>query len=210
MKPLADMLSNVDNLPRVPALDYLFDYVDDCVINELTSDPALSRKVENFRSWFLWRKVLRGYHGRKYKMPHFECQKTNINAVMPSKVRNSDAGYDIVLIEKVENYGNENISLYDTGLRLKPADGWYFDLVARSSLHKTGYMLANAIGIIDSEYRGNVMAVLYKFDKNAPDLELPLRGLQIIPRISEHHEIVEVTEFDETGRGERGFGSSGK
>lgn len=81
--------------------------------------------------------------------------------------------------------------------------------MARSSLPKLGYMLANSVGIIDNEYRGNVMIQLFKFDSNAPPLELPCRIAQLIPRKMvpiEFEEIVTVTTT--TTRGEGGFGST--
>ena len=100
--------------------------------------------------------------------------------------------------------------LYDTGIKVQPAFGWYFDLVPRSSISKTGYMLANSIGVIDRTYVGPVLVPLRKVDPHAPDLELPARLVQIIPRPIVHIQWEEVEALDETARGAGGFGSTGQ
>jgi dUTP pyrophosphatase len=127
--------------------------------------------------------------------------------VVPFKTRVSDSGYDITLIEKIKQTGD--VEFYTTGIKIKPIYGFYFDLVPRSSIMKTGYMLANSVGIIDQGYFGEVIAGLIKVDKGAPDLELPARILQIIPRQAFHIEWELVNELPETQRGEGGFGSTG-
>ena len=52
-------------------------------------------------------------------------------------------------------------------------------LVPRSSISKTGYMLANSVGVIDRTYTGNVLVPLIKVDKSMPDLILPARVVQL-------------------------------
>lgn len=133
----------------------------------------------------------------------------NGSAVIPSNAHSSDAGYDLTVIALVKDYGN-GVYLYDTGLQLIPMDtDVYFDLVARSSLPKMGYMLANSVGIIDNEYRGNVMIQLYKFDPNAAPLSLPCRVAQLIPRRMLPVEFEETVEtMTTTARGDGGFGST--
>ena len=56
--------------------------------------------------------------------------------------------------------------MYDTGIQVKPQYGYYFEIVPRSSLSKSGYILANSIGIIDPSYSGNLYIVLIKIDDN--------------------------------------------
>jgi dUTP pyrophosphatase len=71
-------------------------------------------------------------------------------------------------------------------------------------------MLANSVGVIDRTYTGNVLVPLRKVDLRMPDLELPARVVQIIPRPIVHVQWQQVDSFDETARGEGGFGSTGK
>jgi dUTP pyrophosphatase len=129
-------------------------------------------------------------------------------AVAPSKRAASDSGFDLTLIDRWKTHGA--IEFFRTGIRVQPAFGWYFDLVPRSSISKSGYMLANSVGIIDRGYTGEIFVPLVKVDPNAPDLELPNRLVQIIPRQIIAAELVEVTEFEDTVRGDGAFGSSGK
>ncbi len=141
-------------------------------------------------------------------LPQFEFRKTMVGAVTPSKAHDTDSGFDLTLLAVVKHMG-VNSKLYDTGIQVKPEEGYYFDLVARSSLQKLGYMLGNSVGIIDNGYRGNIMVCLVKFDPDAKPLELPLRAVQLIPRQVINMKAVEVTEFsDNTERGDGGFGSS--
>ena len=136
--------------------------------------------------------------------------KTREDAIEPSKVRASDSGYDLHLLEKIKTVGD--VEFYDTGIRIKPNFGYYFTLVPRSSISKTGYMLANSIGIIDRTYLGNIIVALRKIDKNAEDLVLPSRLVQIIPNHIVHLQFKQVDDIDISGteRGDGGFGSSNK
>lgn len=152
------------------------------------------------------------YHMKQYTKKtknnvFYYCLKET-SAVAPSKTRESDAGYDLTLISVNKVIGNT--TFYDTGVALEPPKGMYFDLVPRSSISKTGYVLANSIGIIDNEYRGNVLVALTKLDKDAPDLTLPNRLVQIIPRYSMHLECQPKEELVSTERDTKGFGSSNK
>jgi dUTP pyrophosphatase len=141
---------------------------------------------------------------------YFNYVRTVPDAKPPQKQRASDSGYDLTLIKKIKTHGN--VEFYDTCIKLQPAFGYYFDLVGRSSISKSGYMLANNVGIIDRTYRGTVIVPLIKVDNTQPDLELPSRLVQIIPRQIQHLEPIEISE-EELAQSERntgGFGSTGK
>jgi dUTP pyrophosphatase len=120
----------------------------------------------------------------------------------------SDSGYDLTLIKKTKTVGM--VEFFDTGIKVQPDFGWYFDVVARSSLTKTGYMVANAVGVIDRTYTGSILVPLIKIDQNAAPLTLPATVVQMIPRPIVHAEVVEVETLDDTERGAGGFGSTGR
>lgn len=168
---------------------------------------CLRRKREAYEDWCGWQPG-RAKHKRSDRSSPFEWTRTLPEAVAPMKRRASDSGYDLTLIRKVGGTGRT--SVYETGIRLRPPYGLYFDLVARSSLAERGYMLVNGFGVIDRAFRGNIRAALLKFDADAPDLVLPARCIQIIPRPIIHAEFVLVDSLDETDRGEGGFGSTGR
>ena len=137
----------------------------------------------------------------------FRYTKVADTAVPPFKTRASDSGFDLVLTKLIKNVGNTY--WYSTELAIEPPNGYYFDMVPRSSLVKSGYMLGNSVGVIDRSYTGQVMAVLYKVDSTAPDLKLPCRAVQIIPRRIVHMNPINVDSLSESERGCGGFGSTG-
>lgn len=181
------------------ALDFLHRLYDD-------ASYFLPRKHERYVDWSLWVPALSG-GGRYGRKLHFRWTKTRDDAVAPFKKRASDSGYDVTILEKVKEVGR--VEFFTTGIKVQPAYGWYFDLVPRSSISKTGYMMANSIGVIDRTYTGPVLVALVKVDSEAPPLELPARIAQIVPRPIVHAELEEVEELDATERGSGGFGSTG-
>ena len=139
-------------------------------------------------------------------------KKTENDAVIPTKAHPSDTGYDLTLIRVSKDMsipGFEKIIMYDTGIAVCPPDGYYTEVVPRSSLSKTGYMLANSVGIIDASYRGSIKVVVTG-DDSLGDLSLPFKGFQLILRKLEEADVVEVDDLDQTVRGEGGFGSTDK
>ena len=133
------------------------------------------------------------------------------NAVIPTKAHPSDTGYDLTLIRmsKDMSRGGQTIIMYDTGIAVCPPDGYYTEVVPRSSLSKTGYMLANSVGIIDASYRGSIKVVVTG-DNSLGGLSLPFKGFQLILRKLEEADVVEVDDLDVTVRGDGGFGSTDK
>ena len=131
-------------------------------------------------------------------------------AIIPSKAHPLDSGFDISVVHVVKEDFGPGVTLYGTGLVVRPPDGYYIDMVARSSLCKFGWMVANCVGIIDSQYRGELCVPLCKIREDARPLELPARIGQIIIRELHVCDIQEVEEINTTQRGVGGFGSSGK
>jgi dUTP pyrophosphatase len=184
----------------VNAIDFLSNLYDNANI-------YLNRKRQLFFDWAnCWKPSLCGI-GTNGRDNLLKWNKTRKDAQPPFKSRASDSGYDLTLLEKIKE--TKYVEFYDTGIKIEPAHGWYFDMVPRSSLCKSGYMLANNVGIIDRSYRGNIIVPLVKIDSNVEDLKLPIRGVQIIPRPIVHFELLEVEDLDDTERGDDGFGSTG-
>ena len=137
------------------------------------------------------------------------------NARFPTKANESDVGFDLVAIKKykIVRKGDENglgkTVLFDTGLTCIPEKGFYTEILPRSSLSKTGWMLSNSVGIIDPDYRGNLLIALTKVDPTAEDLILPFCKTQLIVRKAESVELQQVNVVNSTKRGTGGFGSTG-
>jgi dUTP pyrophosphatase len=143
----------------------------------------------------------------------FEYALTN-TAFDLRKAHSTDTGYDIAIASLVQadplSHGVTRF-VYDTGVILKPASGWYFELVPRSSFSKTGLIFANSVGVIDSTYRGTVKIVV--FGRDAQILRNGEYWFQLIPRrlelLTGKQVSVEEILKEETERGADGFGSSG-
>lgn len=138
---------------------------------------------------------------------NFKFMKTLDCAIAPQKAHITDTGYDLCLVKKIKE--ENGVIMYDTGIAVQPPLGFYFELVGRSSISKTGYIVANSVGIIDASYTGSLRVALIKINKEAPELELPARLVQLIPRQLVHMDAVEVEDLANTQRAEGGFGSSG-
>jgi len=143
--------------------------------------------------------------------PTLKVYKTDEDAVIPSKAFEDDAGYDLTIIKKIKDF-NSKTALYDTGIKIEIDEGYYTEIVPRSSISKFGYILANSIGIIDNNYRGNLMIALTKICDDAPDIQLPFKCCQLLIRKQISADLFEVRSDDltETERNEGGFGSTTK
>ena len=135
-------------------------------------------------------------------------KKSCTNAVTPSRAHPSDIGMDLVAIRKHKVYPSGTV-LYDTGIAAVPPPGYYLEILPRSSISRTGWMLANSVGTIDPSYTGNLFIALTQVNENAPEPELPFCVCQIVLRKAEYAEMQEVNELVETERGDGAFGSTG-
>ena len=134
--------------------------------------------------------------------------KKDKDAISPSKTNFSDAGYDISII-KQHKVINSKTTLYDTGISLEIPEGYYVEIVPRSSIIKSGYILSNNIGIIDCGYKGNLYIALTKIADDAISIEYPFKCCQLITRKQVFSDFQEITDnSSESVRGAGGFGST--
>lgn len=144
---------------------------------------------------------------RTTESPYIKVKKNLENAVLPKLAGPNEVGYDLVCV-KFDKKINNNTYMYDTGISIEVPNPYYTEIVPRSSIVKSGYMLANSVGIIDPTYRGNLKIVLVKVEENAPELTLPFTICQLIIRNMIHLDVKEVDNLSDTSRGEGGFGST--
>ena len=129
----------------------------------------------------------------------------------PKKAHKTDACYD-VYATSVKDLGDGRIE-YGLGVALQPLlanTGLQFDFRARSSIHKTGLILSNCIGTGDEGVGGFYKAIFYNIIPGLPDYKVGDRILQVQCTKPVDIEFIEVEEFEETARGNGGFGSSGR
>jgi deoxyuridine 5'-triphosphate nucleotidohydrolase len=154
------------------------------------------------------RNLVMTYSGNsQYPIGNIKWSKNHKDAVAPKKARFSDVGWDLTLIKKNKDL-TKNTSLYDTGISVSPPPGYYLQICPRSSLSKSGYILANSVGIIDPSYTGNILVALTKTDESKEDITFPFIAVQMILKPVYYSELEEVSQLSETERGHGGFGST--
>jgi dUTP pyrophosphatase len=141
-----------------------------------------------------------------------KIKKLDSNAVVPTYGTEFSAGADLYacLENQITIKPGETV-LIKTGLAMEIPIGYAGLVYARSGLAtKKGLAPANKVGVIDSDYRGEVMVGLHNHSLSPADIEPGERIAQLVitPYISAAFE--EVSELNETVRGEGGFGSTGK
>ena len=139
--------------------------------------------------------------------------------------KNDNAGFDLLTADSSfdKAVGQRTLYLSDLGVRavmtrgdvLTPDATVHYRLVPRSSIYKTGYMMANSEGIIDRTYRGPLKAPVVFMGQNAsiehPGLFPGNRYFQIVaPDLGWIYAVRIVDALPSTERGEGGFGSTGK
>lgn len=139
-------------------------------------------------------------------MKTIKFKKLLSNAETPKKSTTGAAGYDLIAISWQDR--SEYIE-YDTGIAFEIPEGYVGLLFPRSSVSNTSLILANSVGVIDSDYRGSIK---FRFKKVNSHEKIYLHGDKIgqivfveLPKI----ELQEVDELTDTERSDKGFGSTG-
>lgn len=178
----------------INAVDFLSKIYD-------TASPKLRRYYNTYLSYL--------EHNPSLVNSVLTCQYvlTDKRAIKPSKANASDEGYDINLIG-IDKKISDNTIRFETGIKVKPSDGWHTELMPRSSLSNSGWMLSNSIGLIDASYRGTLKVCLTKVDPAAKEITFPFKAVQMVFRKNVHFICEEVEELDETARSSGGFGST--
>lgn len=102
-------------------------------------------------------------------------------------------------------------ALIPTGISMEIPTGFFGAIYARSGLaSKQGLRPANCVGVVDSDYRGEVMVALHNDTDNPQAITHGQRIAQFILQPCFHTTITEVDNLSKTDRGEDGFGSTGK
>ena len=137
-------------------------------------------------------------------------------ARMPFRAHPDDKGADLFAISrKTIVYGeHRDVIQYGYGIAIEIPVGYSVFIMPRSSVYKTGMVMCNSIGLIDSGYRGELMSNFYADTESHPyevSADKPLATAQlVVPEcLATEVEFVEVDELSESERGAHGFGSTG-
>ena len=160
---------------------------------------------------------------------------TSPDAKLPAYAEDGDAGADLYAIP---NENKLDISLYTfrvfdekyverklepgdyfigahqtimvyTGLKIQLESGWEMQVRSRSGMAKNGLVVANSPGTIDSGYRGQCMVLLHNDSELNRVIKPGTRVAQFVLKRAPQADFQQVTELDDSERGEGGFGSTG-
>lgn len=136
---------------------------------------------------------------------------------MPEYATPGSAGVDL-RAASFENINDRLIEIYPgdehligTGIAIHIKDPCYAGMIIpRSGLGKKGIVLGNLVGLIDSDYQGEIMVLLWNRGNEVVKIDHMDRIAQlvIVPVVQAQFEIVQ--KFEQSERGQGGFGSTGK
>lgn len=138
-----------------------------------------------------------------------QIKKLHPDAILPRYASADAAGADLCTLEEAILLPGET-KLLHTGLAMAIPQGYGGFIFARSGLaSKRGLAPANKVGVIDSDYRGELMVALYNQSQEPQKIEKGERIAQFVLLPCPQAEFIETEELSETDRSSGGFGSTG-
>lgn len=137
--------------------------------------------------------------------------KLNDNAIVPSYGTPFAAGADLyaLLDEDIEIKSGETVLIH-TGIAMQIPDGYAGFVFARSGIAtKRGLAPANKVGVIDSDYRGEIMVPIHNHSDKTQQIAVGERVAQMIIMPYATAQFIEADKLDDTVRASSGFGSTG-
>ena len=142
-----------------------------------------------------------------------KIKKLSENATLPSRGSEYAAGYDLYADEAITVPSHKTVKVH-TGIAMAIPEGYFGAIYARSGLAtKQGLRPANCVAVIDADYRGEILVPLHNDGIDTSYAKVINKGERIAQIVIQPYLAVEwdeVGELPETGRGEGGFGSTGK
>jgi dUTP pyrophosphatase len=135
-----------------------------------------------------------------------KIKKLHQDAVIPAYAKDGDAGMDLTAVT-MEYLDNEHVK-YGFGIAIEIPKGFVGLIFPRSSCFKQRQILSNAVGVIDSGYRGEISAVMIGTASGVYTEGNRVAQILILPYPEIEFELTK--ELNETERGSGGYGSSGK
>ncbi len=141
-----------------------------------------------------------------------KIKKLDERAIIPTYGSMYSAGADLyALVDDRLIINSGETKLIRTGLAMEIPEGFAGLIYARSGLaSKKGLAPANKVGVIDSDYRGEIMVALHNHSKISQVIEDKERIAQLVITPFYKAKFIETDELDDTLRGAGGFGSTGK
>lgn len=133
--------------------------------------------------------------------------KMTPEAILPTRVHKDDAGMDIYCLEDITLEPGQGKAIR-SGIAMAINVGHVGMVADRSSMAKRGIKCAG--GVIDSGYRGEVHVVLWNISSEIQKISKGERMAQMLIIPIKTPAVQEANELDQTSRGTKGFGSSGR
>lgn len=135
--------------------------------------------------------------------------KLDPGAKLPFRAHPTDAGLDLFTREAVTIWGGKSYS-FDTGVHIEFPKGYYGKIESKSGLN-VNQGIVSCGGVIDEGYTGSIKVKLYSMSDFSYHFEVGDKIAQlIIQQYYAEDGFVLVEELDETERGDKGFGSTGR
>lgn len=146
---------------------------------------------------------------------HLKIKKLRESAILPSCATEESAGLDLhACIDEPLTVGVGEIATIPCGIAVCPdtsSGGAVMLIFIRSSLgRKYGLTLANSVGVIDSDYRGEILVPIINHGTEPYTLECGERFAQMVPLTIPKCIVTEEDTLPESKRSEGGFGSTGR
>ena len=148
-----------------------------------------------------------------------KIKKLHDDSTLPTLGSEYAAGYDLyAYLNDKYSMGNRRITIpphgtlkIGTGILMAVPQGYFGAIFARSGLAtKQSLRPANCVGVVDCDYRGEVIVALHNDSDVNKIVTHGDRIAQLVLLPYQHMAIKAVNELDETERGEGGFGSTGQ
>lgn len=136
-----------------------------------------------------------------------EVKKLDPLAKLPTRAHSDDAGLDLYSLEECVLESGERRAI-KTGVALAIPTG-YVGLIWDKSSIPAKWGVKTMGGVIDASYRGEIHVIVINLSNMPYTVEKGVKMAQLLIQKVELPEVCEVSELDDTIRGERGFGSSG-
>lgn len=137
-----------------------------------------------------------------------KVKKLNNNAILPDYKLHGDAGLSLYALEKIEIKAGTRATIA-TGIAVEIPHGYVGLIWDRGSVsHKLGLKVLG--GVVDAGYRGDIGVGLYNTSDKSHTVEIGDKIAQMLIQNVELVDVIEVENLEESTRGDRRFGSTGR
>lgn len=150
-------------------------------------------------------------------------KKLNENAIIPTKGKKGDAGFDLFTLNDISVLPRQTI-VVPTGMSVQLEPNQEATIRPRSGISLKGCSSANnffepseydspylrvLLGTLDSNYRGDIGIIIYNQENYTVIIPAKTKLAQMVVSIISEDEVVVVDELEDSDRGDKGFGSTG-